>query len=64
MMRCPTCYGGTEFAACVCQTQADLWDTTDAGALDPRFMFAPDARDEYRHPDDYAPQPWAERHED
>lgn len=62
-MRCPTCYGGTETAPCVCEAQAELSDTPDTGAMDPRFILTPDVRDEYRDPDDFNPPAWAERHE-
>jgi hypothetical protein len=62
-MRCPTCYGGTPAAPCVCETQAELADTQDTGEIDPRFLLTQDVRDEHRHAEDFNPPAWIERHE-
>lgn len=65
MTRCPTCYGGTPEAPCVCETQAALADTPDTGESDSRLLLPPrDSRDEYRHPHDFCPPAWAERYEE
>lgn len=64
-MRCPDCGGGAkEECPCVCETQMELADTPDY-EISARFLLPPrDARDEYRHPEDFTPPEWAERYED
>lgn len=59
-MRCPTCYGGTEAAPCVCATESELANTPEL-TLDERWLLAPrDVRDEYRDPDDFNLPEWME----
>lgn len=55
-----TCFcGSKDSTPCVCETQAELADTPDAGEIDPRFILAPrDTRDEYRSPEDFSGPDW------
>lgn len=47
---------------CVCQTESELADTPDTGAIDQRFLLSPvDSRDEHRDPDDYTNPDWWEK---
>jgi hypothetical protein len=62
-MRCPTCYGGTEFVPCVCATEAEMANTPEL-TLDERWLLAPrDPRDEYRSPEDFTLPEWSEGYE-